>query len=64
MNFNFDKNLIKNINVSVFSIIAILHLWRAITGLSLYLGAVEIPVWGSYLAVLVASFLAYLNYHV
>lgn len=64
MNFNVDKNLIKNINVSIFSIIAVLHLWRAIAGLPLNIGTIEIPIWGSYLAVLVASFLAYLNYHV
>lgn len=63
MNFNFDKNLVKNINVYVFSIVAVLHLWRAITGLPLNIGVMDIPVWGSYLAVLVTSFLAYLNYH-
>ena len=52
----------KQVNITVFSLVALLHLWRAVMGLPLNIGAVAIPVWGSYLAVVVVGGLAYWNY--
>lgn len=53
---------IKYVNLVVFSLVAVLHLWRAIVGLPLNIGTFLIPVWGSYLAAIVIGGLAYWNY--
>ncbi len=50
------------ISAAVFAVVALLHLWRAIAGLPANIGTISLPVWASYVAVVVAGYLAYLNY--
>ena len=53
---------ILQINAAVFAIIALLHLWRSFAEWPAYIGTFMIPVWFSYVAVIVAGWLAYVNY--
>ena len=46
------------ITTAVFALIAILHLARIVYGWEAMIGGVEIPMWASWLAVLVAGILA------
>ena len=46
----------------VFGIVALLHLWRALSGAELVIGTLSIPPWGSVVGFLVAGCLSYLNY--
>ena len=55
------KQLLK-INAAVFGVVAILHLWRAVSGLELNIGAFSLPVWTSFVAFVVVGALSYLNY--
>ena len=43
----------------VFALIAVLHLLRVILGWQAVIGSTEIPVWASWVALLVAGFLSY-----
>lgn len=43
---------------AVFTVIALVHLWRALAGWEAVIGGWEMPLWVSYLAVLVAGALA------
>ena len=43
---------------TIFGIIAILHLLRAIYGWPAHIGTLEVPTWASWLSVLVAGYLA------
>jgi|TARA_B100001971_G_C17728417_1_gene304730 hypothetical protein len=49
------------INMAVFGIVALLHFWRAISGLELNIGAFALPVWASYVAFVFVGWLAYVN---
>ena len=51
-------------NIGLFSVVAALHLWRAIAGLPLNIGTFSLPVWASYAAFVIIAFLAYGNYKV
>lgn len=46
----------------IFAIVALAHLWRALAGLEIAIGGVNIPVWASWIAAVVAGFLAYLGF--
>jgi len=50
------------INAGIFGVVALLHLWRSIAGLPANIGTISLPVWASYVGVVVAGYLAYLNY--
>jgi hypothetical protein len=50
------------LNMAVFGVVSILHLWRAIAGLELNIGAFNLPVWASYMAFILVGVLAYVNY--
>lgn len=43
----------------IFSVIAILHLLRAVLGWNAVIGTFSVPMWLSWVAVVVAAFLAY-----
>jgi hypothetical protein len=45
----------------IFAIIALLQLLRAITGFEIVVGGEVMPVWPSWVAAIVAGFLAYLG---
>jgi len=49
-----EKNFILTAAV-VFGIVALLHLWRAVSSLPLLIGAWELPVWLSYVAFILAG---------
>lgn len=46
----------------VFAIIALLQLLRALTGFEIAVGGEIMPVWPSWIAAVVAGFLAYLGF--
>jgi len=46
----------------IFAIIALLQLLRAITGFEIVVGGETMPVWPSWIAAIVAGFLAYLGF--
>jgi hypothetical protein len=46
----------------VFAIVALVHLFRAIAGLEIVIAGMLIPVWLSWVAAIVAGFLAYLGF--
>jgi hypothetical protein len=46
----------------VFAIVALVHLFRAIAGLEIVIAGILIPVWLSWVAAIVAGFLAYLGF--
>ncbi len=46
-----------------FGIVALLHLWRALSGTELVIGTLSIPPWGSFVGFLLAGYLSYLNYN-
>jgi hypothetical protein len=50
------------LNMVVFGVVSLLHLWRAIAGLELNIGTFNLPVWASYIAFIFVGILAYLNY--
>lgn len=43
----------------IFSVIAVLHLLRAILGWNAVIGTFSVPMWLSWVAVVVAAYLAY-----
>ena len=43
----------------IFSVVAVVHLIRAINGAVVSVGSTTLPVWGSWVAVLVAGYMAY-----
>ena len=44
----------------IFAVVAILHLCRILIGFSVVFGSVSIPIWASWIGVIVASCLSYL----
>lgn len=50
------------VNMYVFGVVALLHLWRALSGFELSIGTFMLPVWGSFVAFAFAGYLAWLNY--
>lgn len=49
------------VNAAIFLIVALAHLYRLFAGVSVSFGSVEIPLWASGVAVVVAAVLAWLN---
>ena len=47
---------------AIFAIIALLQLARAISGFEIAVGGEIIPIWPSWIAAIVAGFLAYLGF--
>lgn len=43
----------------VFLAVALAHLYRVINGLSVSFGNYDIPMWGSYVAIVVGGYLSY-----
>ncbi|MBI2550499.1 hypothetical protein HYV83_04970 [Candidatus Woesearchaeota archaeon] len=44
---------------AIFSVIAVLHLLRAVLGWNAVIGSFAVPMWLSWMAIVVAAFLAY-----
>jgi len=53
------KNVLTNFAAIIFLIVGSLHLLRAIAGWEAYVGGIMIPIWVSWVAVLVALYLSY-----
>ena len=58
-----NKKRLLQLNAGLFALIAVLHLWRAVSGTEAVLAGTPIPLWASYVAVVVAGALAYLNWN-
>ncbi len=56
-----NKNLLKLIAM-IFIVIAVLHLFRAFAGWNANIGLWQIPIWMSWVAVVVAGYLAYASW--
>jgi len=54
-----EQRTFNSIVGSVLSVVAVLHLLRAVYSWEAVIGGWMVPVWVSYVAVLVAGFLAY-----
>ncbi|MBS3151950.1 hypothetical protein J4230_00920 [Candidatus Woesearchaeota archaeon] len=50
------------INIVVFSLIFLLHLFRIVSNYSAKFGNWIVPMWVSYLALIALAFLIYINY--
>jgi len=50
------------VNMGLFGAIALLHLWRALSGLELNIGSFSLPAWASFVAFLLAGLMCYQNY--
>ncbi|MBI2667343.1 hypothetical protein HYX17_01075 [Candidatus Woesearchaeota archaeon] len=50
------------INIIIFSLILVLHLVRSIIGLNAQIGDFNIPVWLSYIAIIISAYIIYINY--
>jgi len=53
----------KNIHVLaglIFAVVAILHLFRILIGFSVIFGSVSIPIWASWIGLIVSACLSYL----
>ncbi len=48
---------------TIFAIVASLHWIRIVFGISIYLGNFVLPVWLSWTAILVTTYLSYLSFH-
>ncbi len=54
-----DKKTFSTVVGVIFSAIAILHLLRAVLGWNAVIGSFTIPMWVSWVAIIVAAYLAY-----
>jgi len=52
------------VNLVLFVVVALLHLWRAMSKQDFIIGTLNLPVWMSWVAVIVLGSLAYLNWKV
>jgi hypothetical protein len=57
-----DQRTYNTITAVVFLIIAVLHLLRVILGWPARIGGLDIPLWASWLAILVTGGLAYCGF--
>lgn len=48
---------------TIFALVALLHWIRIALGISIYLGDFLVPIWLSWIAVLVTTYLSYLSFH-
>lgn len=54
-----DQQSFYNVTLVIFSLIALLHALRLVYGWNAVIGGWEIPFWVSYLALVLAGYLAY-----
>jgi hypothetical protein len=47
----------------LFTLVAVIHLWRVFTGADLMIGEWDTPVWLSWFGVAVTAYLAYMSFH-
>ena len=57
-----DQRTYNIVTAALFLIIAVLHLLRVILGWPARIGGLDIPLWASWLAILVAGALAYCGF--
>ena len=57
-----DQPAYNTLTALIFSIVALAHLLRAIFGWQVQIGGVEIPLWVSWLALIVAAALAWFGF--
>ncbi|OGG80714.1 hypothetical protein A3A39_00090 [Candidatus Kaiserbacteria bacterium RIFCSPLOWO2_01_FULL_54_13] len=57
-----DHKTYMKVSTSIFGLVALLHLARALLGWDAAIGGWEVPMWLSWVAVLGAGFLAYSGY--
>ena len=50
------------INIIIFSLVLILHLIRSVMNLNAQIGNFNIPVWASYVAIIISAYIIYINY--
>ena len=50
------------INIIIFSLILVLHLVRSIMNLNAQIGDFNLPVWISYIAIIISAYIIYINY--
>lgn len=55
--------MVLTINTVVFALVGLLHLWRALGGYDANIGNITLPVWGSWIGLLVAIVLVWLNWN-
>lgn len=56
------KNRITNFSAALFAFIGLVHLLRVFNGWKAYVGGWEVPVWFSWIAVLIAFYLSWKMY--
>jgi hypothetical protein len=47
---------------TIFALIALVHLWRALQGWPANIGGWDVPLWLSWIAVVVAGYLSYASF--
>lgn len=47
----------------IFTLVAVMHLWRVFTGADLMIGNWDAPVWLSWFGLSVSTYLAYMSFH-
>jgi len=57
-----ESKTVMQISGTIFAIIAVLHLLRAILGWEANIAGLSIPTWASWIALIVSGYLAYLNF--
>lgn len=57
-----DKNQLLTLAAAIFGIIALLHLLRAVLGWEANINGFNVPMWLSYIAVVVAGYLSWQMY--
>ncbi len=57
-----DMKNILIVNIVLFVVVALLHLWRAMSKEELIIGTLNLPVWASWIAVVVLGTLIYFNW--
>jgi sterol desaturase/sphingolipid hydroxylase (fatty acid hydroxylase superfamily) len=55
-------NTILQVSAVIFAVVALLHLWRAIAGIPAQLGTWSVPIWLSWVAFVIAAFLAHTSW--
>jgi hypothetical protein len=53
---------VKMVNITIFALVALLHLWRAITSKAFVFGTTGLPVWLSWLVAVILTVVIYLNW--
>jgi len=56
------RTTLLSVIAAIFALIAVLHLFRAFSGWNANIGLWQIPIWLSWVAVVVAGYLAYASW--